>query len=655
MMTALRTNWWRVGVLLLILSGAGAVQAQPLPSWPGPALTMLLPGEPLPSAQRLASGAPGPEYWQQDVSYKIEATLDPEAKRLSGTVTITYANNAPDGLEHLWIQLEQNAFQPESRTAARTGARSRFGGAFADGGYTLREVTLQQGNDTSNPTYRVDGTRMQVMLPEALAPGDTLALTVAYAYTLPERGADRTGWAQVEGGHVFQVAQWYPRPYVYDDTRGWDPLPYLGQGEFYLHYGSFDVRLTLPREYVVSATGALQNPEQVLTDTQRSRLRRARASDRPVAIIAPDEAGTAATRPAGPDVLTWHFQADDVRDVAVGASDVFVWEAARASAQTHDVEVAAFYPPSARGSTQRDGWEAAVRYLQYAVEHHSANWYPYPYDRAQQVAGPVRGMEYPQIAFASSDARGRGLFALTDHELAHTYFPMLVGSDERRYAWLDEGLVSFMGTYARAAFYNQPIARQLQAQAEAVARHAEAASPGAPTVMTRADNIPRSDFGFLAYQKPAAALHVLREHVLGPDRFDAAFRAYIDRWAYKHPTPYDFFRTIEDVTGEDLAYFWRSWFFAHDTLDQELVSVDTSGERPSIVVRQNEDMILPMTLRLTFEDGDTGTVQVPADAFKSTRMHTVRLGPTQLPIAVEIDPDRILPDTDRSHHEWRAP
>lgn len=606
----------------------------------------------LPSAERTAQGAPGPGYWQQDISYAIEATLDPDAKRLSGSVQLTYTNNAPDTLHTLWMQLEQNAFRPDSRAATQRDADERFGGAFDEGGYTLYEQRLTHGDTTYTPAATVDGTRMRIDLTSPLASGDSLHLTIPYTYTLPERGADRTGYTAVDDGHVFQIAQWYPRPYVYDDIRGWDPMPYLGQGEFYLHYGSFDVQITVPKSYVVASTGTLQNPDSVLTDTQRRRLVDAETARSPVSIITANEAGTPETRPAAPDSLTWHFTAHDVRDVVFAASDVFIWDATYADATTHNVLVSSFYPPSAQGE-RVEGWEAATRYLQHAVEHYSATWHPYPYDQAQHVAGPVRGMEYPQLSFASMTARGRGLFGIVDHELAHTYFPMLVGSNERRHAWLDEGLTTFLTLYSAAAFYGEPPRRRLQSLMRTVARGMQ--DPPSTSMLTPPDAMSRRELGFLAYRKPAAALHILREHILGPDRFDEALHTYIDRWAYKHPTPADFLRTLDDVADADLSTFWQQWFTSDATLDQAIADVSLDGRSPSFTLEHRGTIRLPMTVRLTFADGQTGTLQIPRDAFANTSTHRVRLPSTRQLVRIEIDPDGVLPDLDRTSLTWDAP
>jgi hypothetical protein len=606
---------------------------------------------PAPSALRAADGRAGTLYWQQSADYAIDVTLDPEANRLSGTVSITYANNAPQPLERLWVQLEQNFFRPDSRGAKVVPPDGRFSGFFEGAGYDITRVQVERGGTTSDPAYTIDGTRMHVPLATPLAgQGGTLTLHVDFAFTIPEYGADRHGRLDVEQGTIYQLAQWYPRMYVYDDIDGWNALPYLGQGEYYLEYGTFTVDITVPRDHIVAATGVLQNPGEVLTETQQDRLADARDSREPVTIIDSAAVGTAATRPAGDGPLTWRYAAENVRDFSWASSPSFIWDAARAETGAEPVLAQSFYPKEGIGSDQNPGWEKSTAYVQHSVEFYSDTYAPYPYPMATNVAGVVAGMEYPQIMFCDYQDRGRGLFGVTDHEFGHTWFPMVVGSDERRWAWMDEGLDSFMNAYSRAAFYGGTATQRLPSLARRTSSAMRSAT-GSQPIMTYADRLRPEALGFLAYRKPAYGLMLLREYVIGPERFDAAFKAYFDRWAYKHPKPADFFRTIEDVTGEDLDWFWRSWFMETDVMDHAVASVEVrDDDQTDITVAHREDLMLPITVQIAYADGTTEERRVPAEAFFTSDTHRLTVSGTVE--TVTLDPKKILPDVNRSNDAW---
>ncbi|MCS3655488.1 M1 family metallopeptidase [Salinibacter ruber] len=607
---------------------------------------------PDPNRYRDADGSPGRAYWQNAADYQIDVALDTARKRVTGTETITYTNNAPEALERLWVQLEQNYFKTGSRGNAAVPADARFGGFFEEAGYDLSNLRLRRGGETTTPDTLVDGTRMRVSLDEPLASGDSLQLSFDFAYTLPKDGADRHGWMEMEDGTVYQFAQWYPRMYVYDDVHGWNPLPYLGQGEYYLEYGTFNVNITVPRNMIVGGTGRLQNPDDVLTETQRERLAEARQSREPVMIIDSTEVGAPSTRPDGTGRLTWRYEADRVRDFAWAASSAFIWDAARANAGDRTVLAQSLYPKEGLGTDQNPGWERSTAYTQHSVEFYSDFVAPYPYPNAINVAGRVQGMEYPQIVFCDVNSRGRSLFQVTDHEFGHTWFPMVVGSDERRWAWMDEGLNTFMNQYSALDFYGQgrvPPAKVMGGLSKYVTK--QMGSPfGDQPIMTYADRIRDDALGFLAYLKPGYGLMVLREHVLGPERFDSAFKEYFDRWAYKHPKPADFFRTMEDVSGEDLDWFWRSWFYETDALDQAVDSV-ARGDTTMVTVSQNEQLMLPVTVQLTYEDGSTEQRRIPAEAFYTRDTNTLRVtdGPLQ---RIALDPNQILPDMNRGNNIW---
>jgi len=608
---------------------------------------------PDPNARRSADGRPGPAYWQQEADYQIDVTLDTSANRLSGRQTITYTNNAPQSLGQLWVQLEQNFFRPDSRGARIVPDDARFSGFFDGAGYDLESIELERDGETVSPDTTVTGTRLRIDLDEPLAAdGGTVQIRIDWAFTIPEFGADRHGILDVEDGTVYQLAQWYPRMYVYDDVHGWNSLPYLGQGEYYLEYGTFDVNIAVPRNMIVAATGRLQNPEEVLTETVRKRLDEARDSRETVMIVEEEEVGTDAVRPDGEGPVTWRYTADNVRDFAWAASDAFLWDAATADAGDHSVLAQSFYPKEGLGTDQEPGWERSTRYVQHSVEFYSDFVSPYPYPTAINVGGVVGGMEYPQIVFCDIESRSQGLLQVTDHEVGHTWFPMVVGSDERRWVWMDEGLNTFMNSYSLIDFLGQgqvPSQNALQRLSGITMKTLSSTDVTTP-IMTYADRIGSDELGFVAYLKPATGLSILREYVIGSDRFDEAFQTYVDRWAYKHPKPADFFRTIENVTGEELDWFWRSWFYETDTSDPAVADV-VPGDTTAVTLAHRADLLLPITVELSYDDGSTQRRRVPTEAFYRRDTHTLDVpgGPLQ---EVVVDPGRLLPDVDRNNNTW---
>jgi hypothetical protein len=615
---------------------------------------------PAPNVYRSGSGAPGPEYWQQRADYQIEAALDTVAHRVTGTVEIAYANNSPEALSYLWLHLEQNLFRPDSRGAALTPTGSRWRGSFAGAGFDLGTLQVDAGGMAYEPASTVTDTRMRVDLAEPLPPGGRLVLTVPYAFTHPEYGADRHGRFEAARGTVYEFAQWYPRMAVYDDVSGWDTRPYLGQGEFYLGYGDFDLALTVPASMTVVATGALQNEAEVFTATQRQRLAEARQSDERVYIVEPGEVGTRAASPSMTGTMTWRYRAENVRDVAWAASNAFILDAAAYEVEGDEGPMRglamAAYPEEGIGTPENPGWEEATLYTKFSIEQNSV-WYPYPYPVAISVAGIVGGMEYPMLHFSSVDARDKALFGVVDHEIAHNWFPMIVGSDERAHVWMDEGFASFMGTFANRVFYGEDAvnARVVRlTTGDAAAGFMREPYSQDQVITTAPDQIRRQALGFLAYRKPAKGLMLLREQILGPERFDAAFKAYIRRWAFKHPQPADFFRTMEDIAGDDLSYFWRGWFM---TTGQYDVAVDEAAPLPvgdGTMVRlvNKGDLVLPVDLQVTFAGGEQARYFVPAEAFAKGDEVFFTIPDGREVTQVIADPDGHTPDQNRDDNSW---
>ena len=403
---------------------------------------------------RAATGEPNIGYWQNKADYQVNVSLDENKNEISGSVTITYKNNSPHALAFLWLQLDQNLFNKSSRGQARmpVGANSRYGDAKSNfnGGYTISSVKL--ADDNSNANYLIDDTRMQIRLPKTVKPaGDVVKIKIDYSFILPEYGADRCGILKTKNGNIFAVAQWYPRMCVFDDVQGWNTLPYLGPSEFYLEYGDFDLSITAPASHIVVASGELQNPSEVLTALQVKRMDEARSSDKTVIIRSEKEVTDPSSRPAG-KTLTWHYKIENARDVSWASSKSFIWDAARINLPGGKKALAmSVYPLESNG---KKGWGRATEYTKGSIENYSKRWFEYPYPVATNVASNVGGMEYPGIVFCGSNAQEDQLFGVTDHEFGHTWFPMIVGSNERKYGWMDEGFNTFINTLARKDFNN---------------------------------------------------------------------------------------------------------------------------------------------------------------------------------------------------------
>ena len=610
------------------------------------------------NSYRSGSGAPGPAYWQNRADYAIQAVLDPDAKVLTAEETITYVNNSPDALEGLWLQLDQNIYRKDSRASVGGGAR-RTG--FTDG-YALDAVAVEQGGKFQPVTPVVSDTRMRVALPSPLSRGGHVRLQIRYHYTVPGLFGGRTAWVATKGGDIFDIAQWFPRMAVYDDIRGWDTSPFLGS-EFYLEYGDIDYSVTVPSDMLVAGTGVLVNPNEVLTPLERARLAQAAASDKTVMIRSPDEVADPVSRPKQGGTLTWRFHMHDTRDVAFSASKAFVWDAARINLPGGKTALAeSFYPAESAGDA---AWGRSTEYLKDAVERFSGRWAPYPYATAINVAGGAAGMEYPGMAFDGIDDKGKKLFWITAHEIGHTWFPMMVGSDERRYSWMDEGINTFIDTYESDDFEGGVYAPKRDTEyglvdgnpADSIQK--VLADPTAPPIMSRPDAMPFRLSHPVYYFKTALGLRLLREQILGPDRFDPAFRKYIRDWSFKHPKPSDFFRTLESEGGEDLGWFWREWFFENWNLDLAVEGVSYVDGDPAkgaqVTVSNLDRMVMPSVLEVRYGDGTTERIALPVETWMQKGRVTLRL-PGHGPIAsATIDPDHVLPDKDRANNIFTPP
>jgi hypothetical protein len=603
---------------------------------------------------RAADGAAGPKYWQNTADYKINATLDDINNSISGSVVVTYKNNSPEKLPFVWMQLDQNIYREDSRSAAATAITGgRWANRNFNGGYVLKSVKLIYAGKEEDADYLVSDTRMQVKLPKGLEPnGDVLQIKIDYSFPIPEYGTDRMGRQKTKNGWIYEIAQWYPRMCVFDNVVGWNTLPYLGQGEFYLEYGNIEYNITTSAKLIVVGSGELQNPAEVLTPEQIKRLKEAKESDKTVVIRSESEVTDPSSRP-GKDKITWKFKITNARDVAWAASTAFVWDAARINLPSGKKSLAmSVYPVE---SAKEKGWKRGTEFVKGAIEHYSKQWFEFPYPVATNVAGNVNGMEYPGIVFCSSFAEGGNLWGVTSHEFGHTWFPMIVGSNERKYPWMDEGFNTFINSVADKAFNNGEFGNKN------VNRHALAKfifGPNTESIMTVPDVTSGNNLGINAYFKPGMGLEILRDVILGKEKFDYAFRYYISNWAYKHPTPWDFFHAIENASGETLDWFWRGWFLNNWQLDQSVKSVDyvdsDSSKGALITIENLEKLPMPVTVEITEANGKIGRVNLPVEIWEHGSSWKFHYASTDKITQVTIDPDKLLPDVNEANNTWKS-
>ena len=677
-MTSRAARW---AVWFVVLAGCAAPRAEPVPlpapvpvdeslfrgprtdpllAVPGDSLRVRWAVRPVPVSRgyqralaagtRSATGAPGERYWQQRVRYRIDAELDPSAARLTGAARVHYHNHSPDTLRTLQLMLYQNAFAQGAQRVRRVPVT---------GGVTLERVALD-GTSLSSAArtgagYRVEGTLMHVTPARPLAPGDSAVLEFEWHFTVPPRGAPRTGHADRE---AFVVAQWYPQLALYDDVRGWHDLPYWTNGEFNAPYADYEVALTVPEGWSVSATGELENAAEVLNERTRTRLARALAQDSVVRVVTADdlETGGATVREPGGQ-LTWRFLAADVRDFAFAASARYLWDATRAVLPAADgdgrdevVAVHALYRPAAAT------WREGARYLRHALAYHARAWGPYVYPHVSAAEGPIGGMEYPMLVFIGSPRSPQALYGVLSHELAHQWFPMMVGSNETLYAWQDEGTASYMEDLSAADFFTGSDPATATQDAYLAIANRDAERP----LMTPADLFgPGPQYGIAAYSKPATLLRAL-SRVLGDSVFRQGLRTYAERWMLKHPTPWDFFQTFEDVSGRDLDWFWSPWYFDTAWLDQAVAGVEiveggaaAPAERVRVTVEDLGTAPMPVELVVTLANGDVVRTTLPVQPWLAgRRTQTVDIDAAARVLRIEIDPERWFPDVDRANNAW---
>ncbi len=593
---------------------------------------------------RTLVGRPGPAYWQQWSEYDLEGVLDPQRREVRGRGTIRYENRSPDTLHSIAVHLHQNLRAPGTRVGAGPSTGVRLDTVRAQGHVLpARNLAATQG-----PGYEVSGTVAWLRLAEPIPPGTSAELGFSWAFTMPPSTTPRMG----TDGEIFLVGYWYPQVAVYDDLSGWHTDPYLGNGEFYMGYADYRVAVTVPDGWLVAATGVLTNPAEVLSDSARARLERSRRAPGVVPIVAAGDrgAGRATARGAG-GRLTWRFRADTVRDFIWNTSDDYLWDATVAVVGDHSGDgrpdtaaIHAYYRPAA------SNWTEAARYTRHAIEYMSRYLWPYPYPHMTSVEGFVFGMEYPMVTLVTDPGDATFLYRVIAHEVGHMWFPMLVGSDEKRHAWQDEGFAQFLEALATIDFTRggtDPGLESLQAYLRFVPTGVEV------QLMQHADNYSSEmAYGIASYEKAAVVLRTLRA-LVGPDEFDAALRRYGRAWIERHPHPYDFFFGLNTALDRDLSWFWRGWYFETWRLDQGVGGVAVSGDSATITVENHGEMPMPAALAITRSDGAVQRVTVPVEAWLTgARRTTVRVAAEPAIVRVEIDPERLFPDVDRSNQRW---
>ncbi|GAB2983773.1 M1 family metallopeptidase [Mucilaginibacter puniceus] len=606
---------------------------------------------------RAASGEPGPKYWQNRADYQLSAKLNDQTNEITGTEVLTYTNNSPQALGFIWMQLDQNLFKQDSRGTAIVpvlGSRNAGKGQVFDAGYKIKSVKLLNGTIATDVKFLINDTRMQVFLPKTIAPGGgQLKLKIEYSFISPDYGSDRMGIMQTKNGKIYTVAQWYPRMCVFDDVMGWNTVPYTGPGEFYLDYGDFDISITAPANHIVVCSGELQNPLEVYTPAQQKRWAQAAVSNKTVLIRSADEVTNPASRPEGKAQLTWRFKLRNARDASWGSSAAFIIDAAKMNLPSGKKGLAiSAYPIESAADT---AWARSTEYVKKSIEFNSKKWFEYSYGNATAVAGIVGGMEYPGIVFCDAKRGNKRLWSVHDHEFGHNWFPMIVGSNERLYGWMDEGFNTFINTLSTENFNNGEFkaAKAPDLQALSARYTPESMEP----VLSYPDNLKEKNNGTLLYSKPAAGLVLLREQVLGPERFDRAFKTYIDRWAYKHPTPDDFFRTMENVAGESLQWFWRGWFANNWRLDvavRDVKYIDNDATKGALITIDNLDkMAMPVTLEVKLSSGKTDRVKLPVEIWERNVSWTFKYPSTEQIETVTYDPDKNMPDYNPANNVWK--
>ncbi|AUC22638.1 aminopeptidase [Polaribacter sejongensis] len=668
-----------------------------------------------PNDQHAASGAPGSQYTQQKVDYVMDIRLEESTNKIYGDETITYHNNSKDQLEYLWVQLDQNMRADDSKTplAKSTGAtpfitpenfQKDFMNEGKGFGFNIEEVE-SNGKPLS---HFINRTMMRINLPKPLASGDTFKFSIKWNYKINDINKDggRSGLETFpDGNNNYTIAQFFPRLAVYNNVEGWQNMQFWGRSEFALEFGDYEVNITVPADHIVDATGDLQNEKNVLTKTQRNRWEKARKTfDTPVMIVTQAEAEEA-EKGRATKTKTWTFKAEKVRDFAFASSRKYIWDAMATNINGKTVMAVSLYPKEGNPLWE----EHSTRAVAHTLIEYSKLTFDYPYSKAISVHSERQGMEYPMICFnfgrpnpdgTYSDRTKKGMIGVIVHEVGHNFFPMIVNSDERQWTWMDEGLNSFVEILAEFSYDYDLFSKN---PAKEITRYMGGDQSNISPIMSQGDYV--KQFGPNAYTKPAAALYILRTTIMGPELFDHAFRTYSQRWMFKHPTPSDFFRTMEDASAMDLDWFWRGWFYTTDVTDigikevKPLYLTDKPNERVAKLKEQykqyfdglgelvyitdkKEDanakamdahvngkevpsylyavefekpggLVMPIIVGLTYADGTTDKQTFPAQIWMKNDTSAKRVfSSTKEITSITVDPDFETADVDTSNNSW---
>jgi hypothetical protein len=653
---------------------------------------------PTPNNRRTASGAPGYEYTQQKVDYVMDIVIDEDKNLLIGNESITYHNNSKDYLEYLWVQLDQNMRSPDSKTPL---AKSEDLGntAFnspatftknnltkpADFGFKIQKVNSAMGSSLS---YTVNRTMMRINLPKPLAPGNTFEFSIQWNYLINNSVTDggRSGFELfTDGNKNFTIAQFFPRLAVYDNVEGWQNMQFWGRSEWALEFGDYDVKITVPSDHIVDATGELQNEKKVLTKEQRTRFEIARTSFKDPVFIVTQEEAEKAEKLKSKKSKTWHFNAKNVRDFAFASSRKYIWDAMAVNINGKTVMAVSLYPKEGNPLWE----EHSTRVVANTLEEYSKMTFDYPYSKAISVHADRQGMEYPMICFnygrpqpdgSYSERTKRGMIGVITHEVGHNFFPMIVNSDERQWTWMDEGINSFVEILSELDYDPNFFTGNLPKD---IVRYMSMDQDNLSPIMSQGDYV--KNFGPNAYTKPAAGLYMLRQTIMGPELFDYAFRTYSKRWMFKHPSPADFFRTMEDASAIDLDWFWRGWFYTTDVTDigiknvkkfyaeyseQEKVKfIEDSTEgllfKEESATKANKKffyeitfdkpggLVMPIIVEFTYKDGTKSRKTYPAQIWRYNDTEITKVINSNKEISnITIDPDLETADVDTSNNNW---
>jgi len=594
---------------------------------------------------RTGSGHPGPEFWQNHVDYTIEAELDTSTQRIRGTVEFTYTNNSPTPLHSIWLHVS-------------TPGMAKRGSKAASRRFDIRSVTAPS---EEKPSTRLTDTRLQIQLTQPVpSGGGTTTLQIKYTLPLAAEGLPSRGFTP--DGVIYEVAHWFPRVAVYDHRRGWGHSPFLTSKNLHGEYGSFDYRITVPASMIVAGSGTLMNPSQVLTSDQKRRLLRARNSSGKVSIISPDQAGTPSTRPKQSGQLTWHFRMNGVREVAWVASPSFVWNGIQIQRPDKRPALAmSFYPRSSVGGK---AWNRSTYHARQTVKYYSETYYTYPWNTVINVAGASDNFGFPGLSICDHSSTGYGLFACTAQTQAKNWFPAMVSPNSNRHPWLVEGLGTYISILAHRTLYDgefqpkrddhyAPDGGNPSEEVLPILTSAEAAP-----IMIPPDFLPSEWHTRLYSFKTAFGFTLLRQYILGPNRFDYALRQFVDRWTFKSPTPSDFFRAMNDATGENLSWFWKGWFAKTWTIDQSVANVQYVNDNPEegarITLKLLRKLPMPVELKIIESDGNERRVQRPVEIWQQGATQTIRVSTDSRITKVVLDPDNKLPDVNASNDTWNS-